>query len=255
MSPQMAPLPAPGHMGVDYEQRVDFDRLRRYRLARAKASLESSECGAFLLFDFYNIRYTTQTWIGGALGDKMTRYALLTRDHGPTLWDFGSAARHHRLHSPWLEQEDCRAGMLGLRGAIGPNPPASESDLTTGQRCGTSGRPPVITGCTHRGSSRRTAGPGCWACGGRSRRPLASWSQRSGRSRACWRRPVWSARLSAWTSSSLRSCSRCSARACVWSTHSSSCWTPGRSSPATRSCCSTRPPPWSTVSTRTLSKR
>jgi Xaa-Pro dipeptidase len=114
-------------MGVDYEERVDFDRLRRYRLARAKASLESSECGAFLLFDFYNIRYTTQTWIGGALGDKMTRYALLTRDHGPTLWDFGSAARHHRLHSPWLEQEDSRAGMLGLRGAIAPTVGLMES--------------------------------------------------------------------------------------------------------------------------------
>jgi Xaa-Pro aminopeptidase len=124
---QMAPLPAPGHMGVDYEERVDFDRLRRYRLARTKASLESSECGAFLLFDFYNIRYTTQTWIGGALGDKMTRYALLTGDHGPTLWDFGSAARHHRLHSPWLEQEDCRAGMLGLRGAIAPTAGLMES--------------------------------------------------------------------------------------------------------------------------------
>jgi Xaa-Pro aminopeptidase len=127
MSAQMAPLPAPGHMGVDYEQRVDFDRLRRYRLARAKAALESSECGAFLLFDFYNIRYTTQTWIGGALGDKMTRYALLTGDRGPTLWDFGSAARHHRLHSPWLEQEDCRAGMLGLRGAIAPTVGLMES--------------------------------------------------------------------------------------------------------------------------------
>ena len=73
------PLPAPGHMGVDYEERVDFGRLRDYRLGRAKAALEASECGAFLLFDFYNIRYTTQTWIGGALGDKMTRYALLTR--------------------------------------------------------------------------------------------------------------------------------------------------------------------------------
>src|ERR1035437_8250542 len=127
MSAQSVPLPAPGHMSVDYEQRVDFDRLRRYRLARAKASLESSQCGAFLLFDFYNIRYTTQTWIGGALGDKMTRYALLTRDHGPTLWDFGSAARHHRLHSPWLEQEDCRAGMLGLRGAIAPTVGLMES--------------------------------------------------------------------------------------------------------------------------------
>jgi Xaa-Pro aminopeptidase len=114
------PLPAPGHMGVDYEMRVDFDRLRAHRLARATESLESSGCGAFLLFDFYNIRYTTQTWIGGALGDKMTRYALLTRDGGPTLWDFGSAARHHRLYSPWLDPADCRAGMLGLRGAIAP---------------------------------------------------------------------------------------------------------------------------------------
>ena len=112
---RVAPLPAPGHMGVDYEERLDFDRLRRYRLDRARAALESSECGAFLLFDFYNIRYTTQTWIGGALGDKMTRYALLTRSGGPTLWDFGSAARHHRLHSPWLDPSDSRAGGMASR--------------------------------------------------------------------------------------------------------------------------------------------
>jgi Xaa-Pro dipeptidase len=114
-------------MAVDYEQRVDFPRLRDYRLSRARASLEASECGAFLLFDFYNIRYTTQTWIGGALGDKMTRYALLTRGGVPKLWDFGSAARHHRLHSPWLEPENCHAGMLGLRGAIAPTAGLMES--------------------------------------------------------------------------------------------------------------------------------
>jgi Xaa-Pro aminopeptidase len=121
------PLPAPGHMGVDYEQRVDFDRLRAYRLSRAKAALESSDCGAFLLFDFYNIRYTTQTWIGGALGDKMTRYALLTRGGDPMLWDFGSAARHHRLYSPWLDPDNCHAGMLGMRGAIAPTAGLMES--------------------------------------------------------------------------------------------------------------------------------
>jgi Xaa-Pro aminopeptidase len=90
------PLPAPGHMGVDFEKRVDFDRLRRYRLGRVRAALDASECGALLLFDFYNIRYTTQTWIGGALGDKMTRYALLTRSAEPMLWDFGSAAVQSR---------------------------------------------------------------------------------------------------------------------------------------------------------------
>jgi Xaa-Pro dipeptidase len=124
---ETAPLPAPGHGGVDFEQRVDFGRLRDYRLGRARAALDSSECGAFLLFDFYNIRYVTQTWIGGALGDKMTRYALLPRGGEPVLWDFGSAAKHHQLYSPWLEPENCRAGMLGLRGAIAPSVGLMES--------------------------------------------------------------------------------------------------------------------------------
>jgi Xaa-Pro aminopeptidase len=114
------PLAAPGHMGVDYEQRVDFARLRDYRLGRAKESLEASDCGAFLLFDFYNIRYTTQTWIGGALGDKMIRYALLARGKDPVLWDFGSAVKHHQQYSQWVPTENYRAGFLGFRGAVAP---------------------------------------------------------------------------------------------------------------------------------------
>jgi Xaa-Pro dipeptidase len=110
----------PGHSGVDFETRVDFDRLRSYRIERAREALNKSEFGALLLFDFYNIRYVSGTWVGGALGDKMTRYCLLTRDHEPIVWDFGSAARHHQLFAPWLEPQNCRAGMLGLRGAIAP---------------------------------------------------------------------------------------------------------------------------------------
>jgi Xaa-Pro dipeptidase len=107
-------------MGVDYEERVDFARLREYRLGRAQAALEASECGAFLLFDFYNIRYTTHTWIGGALGDKMIRYALLARGKEPVLWDFGSAVKHHKLYSQWVPEENYRAGFLGFRGAVAP---------------------------------------------------------------------------------------------------------------------------------------
>jgi Xaa-Pro dipeptidase len=114
-------------MGVDYEERVDFARLRDYRLSRARAALDASECGAFLLFDFYNIRYTTHTWIGGALGDKMIRYALLTRDHDPVLWDFGSAVKHHKLYSRWVPEENYRAGFLGFRGAVAPTVGLMES--------------------------------------------------------------------------------------------------------------------------------
>lgn len=130
MSAPVRPLAAPGHMGVDYESRVDFDRLRRYRIDRAKAALDASECGAFLLFDFYNIRYTTQTWIGGALGDKMIRYALITRDQDPYLWDFGSAVKHHRLYSQWIPTENYRAGFLGFRGAVAPTVGLMESAVT-----------------------------------------------------------------------------------------------------------------------------
>ena len=124
MSTQTAvdrPLAAPGHMGTDYEERVDFARLREYRNTRARAALEASECGALLLFDFYNIRYTTHTWIGGALGDKMIRYALLARGRDPVLWDFGSAVRHHKLYSKWVPEENYRAGFLGFRGAVAPS--------------------------------------------------------------------------------------------------------------------------------------
>ena len=117
----------PGFHGVDFETRVDFERLRAYRLARAREALERSDLGALLLFDFYNIRYVSQTWVGGALGDKMTRYCLLPRGGEPVLWDFGSAARHHQLFAPWLAKENCRAGMLGMRGAIAPSAGLFES--------------------------------------------------------------------------------------------------------------------------------
>lgn len=113
-------VPAPGHSGVDFESRVDFQRLRAYRLARAREALEASDLGALIVFDVNNIRYLTSTMIGEWSRDKMTRYALLTRGGEPMVWDFGSAARHHQLHAPWLEPENCRAGMLGLRGAVAP---------------------------------------------------------------------------------------------------------------------------------------
>jgi Xaa-Pro aminopeptidase len=113
-------IPAPGTMGVDFEERVNFDRLRQHRLTSARAALERSNLGAVLCFDMNNIRYLTSTSIGEWARDKLMRFALLARGGEPILWDFGSAAKAHRLHSPWLRPEDSRAGMTGLRGSIAP---------------------------------------------------------------------------------------------------------------------------------------
>jgi Xaa-Pro aminopeptidase len=117
----MSPFASPGSMNVDWEERWNVDRLRTYRTTRARDALAASDVGAVLLFDFNNIRYVTSTHIGEWARDKMTRYALLTRGGDPHIWDFGSAAKHHRLHCPWLRDENIHAGMVGLRGAVAPD--------------------------------------------------------------------------------------------------------------------------------------
>lgn len=137
-----------GSNAVDWEQRIDFDRLRRERLARLKAELERSELGAVLAFDFSNIRYMTATHIGTWAMDKLIRFSLLTRTTDPISWDFGSAARHHQLYNPWLDtttaeadadphaphhgatrprlEGGARAGISTLRGAFHPDAEIAE---------------------------------------------------------------------------------------------------------------------------------
>jgi Xaa-Pro aminopeptidase len=109
-----------GSMGVDWEQRIDFDRLRNQRLARAQALLAKSEMGALLCFDMNNVRYITATHIGTWAQDKISRFTLLPQNDKPILWDFGSAAKHHQLYCPWLGEGRSRAGISMLRGAMSP---------------------------------------------------------------------------------------------------------------------------------------
>ena len=109
-----------GTMAVDWEQRIDFDRLRRERLDRAKKLLKESSMGALLCFDMNNVRYITATHIGTWAQDKANRFTLLPQDDEPILWDFGSAAKHHQLYSPWLGEKRSRPGISMLRGAMSP---------------------------------------------------------------------------------------------------------------------------------------
>src|SRR3954451_19347294 len=105
-------------MAVDWEQRIDYARLRSERLERAQEALRASDLGALLLFDPNNIRYVTSTHIGEWARDKNARFVLLPRGADPMLWDFGSAARHHQLYAPWLPESSWRAGVTSMRGAM-----------------------------------------------------------------------------------------------------------------------------------------
>ena len=117
----VATSPAPGVMGVDWETRVDFERLRQHRLARTRQMLDEFGLGAVLLFETSNIRYTTATQIGYWAFNKGERWALITRGSRPRIWDFGSAAKAHRLQLPHMyDTENSIGGNTGLQGAIGP---------------------------------------------------------------------------------------------------------------------------------------
>jgi Xaa-Pro dipeptidase len=105
-------------MAVDWEQRVDFSRLRSYRLERTRLALTASDLGCLLLFDPNNLRYVTSTAIGTWERDKNIRFALVFRDENPILWDFGSAARHHQLFCPWYPESSWRAAVTPMRGAM-----------------------------------------------------------------------------------------------------------------------------------------
>jgi Xaa-Pro aminopeptidase len=117
----VATSPAPGIQAVDWEVRVDFERLRQYRLDRARHALQASDLGALLLFETSNIRYVTGTQIGYWAFNKGERYALLTPTGRPRIFDFGSAAKAHRLQLPHMyDQTNSVGGNTGLQGAIHP---------------------------------------------------------------------------------------------------------------------------------------
>ena len=116
----VATTPSPGIMGVDWEVRVDFERLRQHRIGRVREQLEAHGLGALLLFETSNIRYASATAIGYWAFNKGERWVVVTRDD-MRLWDFGSAAKAHRLQLPHMyNEENSVAGNTGLQGAIGP---------------------------------------------------------------------------------------------------------------------------------------
>ncbi len=92
-----------GTTSVDWAERIDYDRLRKQRVERAKTEIKKSDLGAVLCFDFYNIRYLTSTFIGmwGRSADIL-RYSLLPRGGEPIMFERGSARLKILKDNPWL---------------------------------------------------------------------------------------------------------------------------------------------------------
>ncbi|MFZ1060038.1 MAG: Xaa-Pro peptidase family protein, partial [Candidatus Rokuibacteriota bacterium] len=110
-----------GTVGVDWQQRINWDRLRKYRLERARERMKAHGLGAMLLMYDENVRYVTSTLTPGWNRLKPgLRYALLCGDGAPVLFEQGDIGFQIQRHAPWIPQENIRWSYAWIKGAAGP---------------------------------------------------------------------------------------------------------------------------------------
>src|SRR2546428_3498629 len=110
-----------GTVGVDWQERVNWDRLRKYRLERARERMKAHNLGALLLMYDENVRYVTSTLTPGWNRLKPgLRYALLCGDGPPVLFEQGDIGFQIQRHAPWIPKENIRYSYAWIKGAAGP---------------------------------------------------------------------------------------------------------------------------------------
>ena len=112
---QIVPRLAWGPQGVDYQERINFDRLRKERLERTRAGMRKRGIAAVILTTI-NLRYATATrspewrYRGSDLG-------IVFAEHDPIVYLSHEAAVHNRIFTPWIKPEDVRTVPLILPGS------------------------------------------------------------------------------------------------------------------------------------------
>ncbi len=99
-----------GTQAVDWEERINTQRLREERKEKALERLQETDLGAMLLLSDPNIRYVTGLAMTG--GSGADHYTLLTEDGDIIHWDTADHASNQRFNCPWLH--DIRYACPGL---------------------------------------------------------------------------------------------------------------------------------------------
>src|SRR5260370_10547511 len=73
--------------GADWQYRVDFDRLRKERLAKLQEQMVAADLGALVLFAGANIRYATASYQGNWKYNINIRYAVVPNGGEPVLFE------------------------------------------------------------------------------------------------------------------------------------------------------------------------
>lgn len=96
-----------GQRGVDYEERINWERLRSERLEKLQNAMKDAGVGSLLLYKESNIRYATGThWLEAFSSRIFHRYTLVPEDGDPVLFEYpGIEERNRKIHSPWVVEK------------------------------------------------------------------------------------------------------------------------------------------------------
>lgn len=116
-----------GLIGVDWEDRVDFRRMREERLEKTKASMKQNDVDGLLLFRWENLRYTTgQRYVpvGNSPYEHCASFVAMNQDGAPIVFSMDIEDTIGR--APWISATNLKphfyvqteSGARGLAGQL-----------------------------------------------------------------------------------------------------------------------------------------
>jgi len=102
VKPEYQPRRVFGTQGIDWQERINFERLRKERIAKLQDQMKKNDTSALLLYRGDNIRYATNTW-NGTWRIGAFRYCMVPAEGDPLLFEsVGCDLEADELYSPWL---------------------------------------------------------------------------------------------------------------------------------------------------------
>lgn len=93
-----------GKMGVDWEERINYERLRNQRLEKTRSAMKDLGVESMLLLNGENVRYAARgegvrIW----MGVSGQRYALVSKQQKPILYEASGRKEWVERGSPWVD--------------------------------------------------------------------------------------------------------------------------------------------------------
>lgn len=93
-----------GKSGTDREERINFDRMRKYRLERAREQMKKEGLGTLITWDAWSIRYLTGVYVTIPTRWAEWQAVILPRNGDPYVYGGGSGYPYRmRQEMPWLK--------------------------------------------------------------------------------------------------------------------------------------------------------